>query len=87
MLQQLREHVITDTVSSESHLEVPVDGVEGQHSVPPHVRVLVLQAAPDGGHEGLQELRLTHFTQEPESGTTDKLVRVDQILDNYNFRN
>lgn len=58
----------------------PVDGVNCQDSVAPHVAVTVLQAGPDGWHERLQQLRLLQLAQEAQGGATDELVGMLQVL-------
>lgn len=58
----------------------PVDSVDGQDSIAAHVAVPVLQAGPDGWHEGLQQLRLFQFAEETQGGATDELVGMLQIL-------
>ena len=58
----------------------PVDGVDGQDGVAAHVAVSVLQAGPDGRHQGLQQLRLLQLAEETQGGATDELVGMLQVL-------
>lgn len=61
-------------------LPLPVDGVNCQDSVPAHVAVPVLQARADGRHQRLQELCLLQLAEKAESGASDKLIWVLEIL-------
>ena len=62
------------------HCHRPVDGVDGENSVPPDVGVAMLQAGTDGGHQGLQEFRLLQLAEEAQRRATDELVGVLEIL-------
>ena len=66
------------TLSFKIHL--PINGVDGQHSIASDVRVSVLQTLSDGWHEWLHQLWLFQLAQESQSGATDKLVGVLKIL-------
>lgn len=68
-----------DTTEHISQL-LPIDGVNGQDSIAAHVTVSVLQAGSDCWHERLQQLWLLQFTQETQSGATDELIGMLQVL-------
>lgn len=59
---------------------VPVDGIYGQDSISTHVAVTVLQAGPDSWHERLKQLRLFQLAQKTQSGATDELIGMLQVL-------
>lgn len=61
-------------------VEVLVNGEDGHDGVSAHVGVPVLQAGADGGHEGLQQLGLLQFAEEPQGGPADELVGVLQVF-------
>lgn len=41
----------------------------------------MLQAGSDRWHEGLKQLRLLQFAQETQSGATDELIGMLQVLE------
>lgn len=59
---------------------IPVDGVNCQDSIAAHITVTVFQAGPDRWHERLEQLRLLQLAQETQSGATDELVGMLQVL-------
>lgn len=59
---------------------VPIDGVNGQDGISPHVTVAVLQTGPDGRHERLQQLWLLQLAQETQRGATDELIGMLKVL-------
>ena len=58
----------------------PVQGIDGEHSVPAHVGVPVLQAGQDGGYQRLQDLLLPDSAQEAQGDAPDVLVGVLQVV-------
>lgn len=61
-------------------VHVPVDGVNGQHGVAAHIAVPVLQARADGRHQGLQQLCFLQLAEKAQSGASDKLIWVLEVL-------
>ena len=61
-------------------VEVLVDGEDGEDGIASHVRVLVLKALTNRGHERLEQLGLLELAQEAQRRAFDELVRVLQVL-------
>lgn len=59
---------------------LPVDGVNSQDSITAHITVTVLKAGPDRWHERLKQLGLLQLAQEAQSGATDELIGMLQVL-------
>lgn len=82
-----RKIIISCLSFTQKHVErkgnkviVPIDGVDGQDSVTAHIAVTVLQAGSDGWHEGLEQLGLLQLAQKTQSGATDELIGMLEIL-------
>lgn len=61
-------------------VEVLVDGEDGEDGIASHVRVLVLKALTNRGHERLEQLGLLELAEEAQRRAFDELVRVLQVL-------
>lgn len=59
----------------------PVYGVDGQHSIPAHITVPVLQTGADGRHQWLKQFGFLQLAQEAQRGPTDELVGMLQVLE------
>lgn len=59
---------------------VPVDGINCQDGIAADITVSVLQTGPDRRHQRLKQLRLLQFAQETQSGSTDELIGMLQVL-------
>lgn len=75
--------LVTQTCANKQKTPPPVDGVDGQDCIPTHIAVTMFQAGTDRWHEGLQQLRLLQLAQEAQSGATDELVGMLEILEMY----
>ena len=58
----------------------PVQRIDGEHSIPAHIGVPVLQAGQDGGYQRLQDLLLPDSAQEAQGDAPDVLVGVLQVV-------
>lgn len=59
---------------------IPINSIDGQHSIASDIRVPVFQTLSNCRHQRLQQLGLFQFTQEAQGGSSDKFIGVLQIL-------
>lgn len=65
-------------------INTPVDSVDGQDRIASYVAVTVLQTGADRWHKGLQQFRFLQLAQETQSGATDELIGMLEILQMHN---